>query len=383
MYVKKGCVCYDSNSFLSDAQAEELAITYLQKSDDSFLTQDILDSNAVPRLRGFKVKSGKVSDSIFGGNGSYFDKEKNEESFFVNPPLVTKRGIPLRLMIRSSKISTHDIVRGYIPFKDQVLAINHEHMHNLLKDVLGTSQFETFLPDTSVVIAAENLQTIPLEMVLREYVAKTSTKTSVYHSYFEKNERSFAGHVLPNDLIPNGKLPYVMDTPSTKSDLHDETIDREYIFAHNVCTPSQYMQILHQSLVAFGMIRKELQEHNVILVDVKTEHGINHEGKIKVQDEFYTIDSARFWVSDDYEKQLFSFLCHEISEINPIQLSKEFARTYSTDNLPYSEETCVKIAVRYIKSMQTILGKPFVPDIRSREERVVTDLKKIVDLLAP
>ncbi len=370
-----------TQTFLSDMQAEELAINYLQKSDDSLLTQDILDSHAVPELEGFTVKPGKVSDSIFGGNGSYFDKEKNKEQFFVNPPLLTKTGIPLRLVVRTSKISTHDIVRGYIPFKDQVLAANHAHMLRLLKDVLGTSQFETFLPDTSVVLAAENLKTIPLEMVLREYAAKTSTKTSLYYSYFEKGERSFAGHTLPNDLIPNGKLPYVMDTPSTKSDTHDETIDRVYLFSHAICSPSQYLQILHQSLVAFGMVRKELQGRNVILVDVKTEHGINQKGEIKVQDELYNIDSARFWDCDDYEKQLFSFLSHEVSEINPVQLSKEFARNYSTDDLPYSEETCVKISARYIKSMQTILNKPFIPDKRSREERVVTDLKKIVDLL--
>ena len=53
---------------------------------------------------------GKVSDSVFGD------------------ALVNASGISLRLMFRNNRISTHDVNRGAIPFKDQVLAINHDHM---------------------------------------------------------------------------------------------------------------------------------------------------------------------------------------------------------------------------------------------------------------
>ena len=51
----------------------------------------------------------------------------------------TRAGVPIRLMFRGNRISTHDVNRGAIPFKDQVLAQNHDHMLNLVKDTLGLS----------------------------------------------------------------------------------------------------------------------------------------------------------------------------------------------------------------------------------------------------
>jgi phosphoribosylaminoimidazole-succinocarboxamide synthase len=59
------------------------------------------------------VLKGKVSDSVFG------------------EALTTTDGRGLRLMFRNNRISTHDVNRGAIPFKDQVLAINHDHMRRL------------------------------------------------------------------------------------------------------------------------------------------------------------------------------------------------------------------------------------------------------------
>jgi hypothetical protein len=105
-------------------------------------TQEILDSGAVPRLKKYVVRPGKVSDVIFGGHGEYtverkkyeraiphvghqvhfFKKEVDgkEKEFanvcYENPPLNTSDGRPLILMVRTGRISTHDINRGEIPF---------------------------------------------------------------------------------------------------------------------------------------------------------------------------------------------------------------------------------------------------------------------------
>ncbi|MEM7366548.1 MAG: phosphoribosylaminoimidazolesuccinocarboxamide synthase, partial [Pseudomonadota bacterium] len=112
--------------------------------------KQLIEDGELPRLSGCTVLEGKVSDSVFGDQ------------------LKTATGTPIRLMFRNNRISTHDVNRGDIPFKDQVLAFNHDHMLQLVKPVLGSSQFEVEgLSPASTVIPAENLNLLQVENVLR------------------------------------------------------------------------------------------------------------------------------------------------------------------------------------------------------------------------
>jgi phosphoribosylaminoimidazole-succinocarboxamide synthase len=369
------------SSFLTGDEARRSVDTYLGIGDNIYTTQEIIDSGAIPRLKGYGVKPGKVSDSIFGGKGSYVDKSTGETIEFENPPLQTKDDLPLRIMVRTQRISTHDITRGEIPFKDQILAENHNYMRRMLSSAIGTSQLEVNgLPDNSAVIGAENLTQIPFENVLRAYMAKSSTSTSLYQ-HFIKGEREFCGHRLPDNLIPNGVLPYVMDTPSTKSDEHDESVSEAQLYKLGVCTPQQYAQIRNSSLFAFGMISQFLRDKGLIAVDTKTEHGVNKSGEIVSQDEIWTMDSSRFWLADDYESQLTKLQSGEITELNPRSYSKEFARGFSKGDKGYTDEQRAQIAVRYIEGVQHLLGKRFEPDMRSNKERVVSGIESIVQQL--
>ena len=362
---------------LTNSEAQRLVEDSINMHDSIHSTQEILDSGAVPRLQGYKIKPGKVSDSIFGGRGSYIDKKTGERAEYENPPLAAADGTPLRLMVRTPRISTHDINRGEIPFKDQILAVNHNYMRRLLAPTIGTSQIDIGLEDNSVAIAAENLQQIGFENVLRAYMAKTSTKTSLY-KYYMGGEREFCGHKLPEGLIVNGPLPYVMDTPSTKSEEHDESVSPQWLFDNKVCTPQQYTQIRNGSLFAFGQVSEFLRNKGIIAVDTKTEHGINRNGEIVSQDEIWTMDSSRFWLANDYKDQLQKFKRREIKEISPRSFSKEFARGFSEGEKGYTDEQRAQIAVRYIIGIQHLLGKRFEPDMRSRNERVIYGLHAIV-----
>ena len=243
----------------------------------------LIADGEIPRLSGCQVLTGKVSDSVFGES------------------LVARDGKPIRLMFRNSRISTHDVNRGAIPFKDQVLAVNHDHMLSLVKEVLGTSQFEVRgLAASSTVIPAENLTLVMLENVLRSYMAESSTSTSLYQHWLTAREAgdevmAYAGHELEvGKLVANGRLPYLMDTPSTK-DLVDQTVDADYLVNAGVCTAMQYARIRNASLMAFGMVSHYLSQRGMVLVDTKTEHGINSAGEIVAADELYTMDSSRFW----------------------------------------------------------------------------------------
>jgi phosphoribosylaminoimidazole-succinocarboxamide synthase len=369
-----------AKELLTQNEARKIVDNYIAIEGDIRSTQEILDSGEVPKLKGFIVRPGKVSDSIFGGKGSYTDKSTGKEIEFENPPL-EYNGMPLRLMVRTERISTHDINRGSIPFKDQILAANHNYMRRLLEDAIGTSQIEVDgLADNAVVIAAEDLQQIAFENVLRAFMAKSSTSTSLYQA-FKRGEREFCGYELPGWLVTNGHLPYVMDTPSTKSDEHDLSVEPQYLFDNGICTSEEYAQIRNGSIYAFGMVAHLLGEKGLIAVDTKTEHGRNSVGEIVSQDEIWTMDSSRFWLADDYKDQVRKFNSGEIDEISPRSYSKEFARGFSEGEQGYTREQRAAIAVRYIEGIQHLLGQRFEPDMRPRDERVVTGLQTVVNQL--
>lgn len=369
------------NDLLSDAQALDLVYDYMTREGKVSTTQELLDSGAVPALKGFTVRPGKVSDSIYGGKVE-FTKKDGTVVEAENPRLVTRDGKPLRLMVRTQRISTHDINRGEIPFKDQILAANHNYMRRLVEPAIGTSQFEVpGLEDNDVVIAAENLQLIPVENIFRAYMATSSTSTSLYQAW-KRGDTMFAGHIVPEGLVANGPLPYVMDTPSTKSEDHDVTLSPEEMIREGHVTHGQYTAIRNAGLVAFGIASQFLRGKGIILVDTKFEHGINQDGRIVSQDEILTMDSSRFWLASDYDAQTERFSLGELEELNPKSYSKEFARGFSEGEKGYTDEQRIVIAARYVMGIQELLGKRFEPDMRPHDERVVSGLRKVVENLA-
>ncbi len=325
--------------------------------------RELINDGDIPRLRGCTVLEGKVSDSVVGAD------------------LQTREGRPIRLMFRNNRISTHDVNRGTIPFKDQVLACNHDVMLQLVKDVLGTSQFEVAgLEPVSTVIPAENLKLLMLENVLRLYMAESSTSTSLYQHWLQARERgdavlNYAGHELTvAELEPNGKLPRLLDTPSTK-DKVDRTTDAASLIAQGVCSEAQYNEIRDTSITAFNTVSEYLQQKNMVLVDTKTEHGINTRGDIVSADELYTMDSSRFWRLDDNGALL-------TRDGKPVSFSKEFARGMVKEKQQqFSTEQANQIAVRYIQGLQHLTAAPFTPDLRPRDQRVVESTNLILDAL--
>lgn len=325
--------------------------------------KQLIADGELPRLSGCTVLEGKVSDSVFGDD------------------LKTSCGKPVRLMFRNNRISTHDVNRGAIPFKDQVLAFNHDHMHRLVKPVLGSSQFEVEgLSPASTVIPAENLNLLMVENVLRLFMAESSTSTSLYQHWLIAKEEGkpvmqYAGHELDvASLEPNGRLPYLMDTPSTKEKV-DRTTDAAYLIENGVCTAGQYAQIRNASLMAFGIVTQSLVAKGMVLVDTKTEHGVNAEGQIVSADELYTMDSSRFWKIDDNGDVL-------TRDGKPVSFSKEFARGMVKEKgQQFSEEQANEIAVRYIQGLQHLTGESFEPDLRPRDQRIIESTNLILDRL--
>jgi phosphoribosylaminoimidazole-succinocarboxamide synthase len=337
-------------------EIEELVKDYGSKVNEGRTIKELINDGEIPELKGCKIYEGKVSNCVYGDT------------------LKTNEGIPIRLMYRSNRVSTHDQHRGTIPFKDQVLALNHHLMLELVKGILGSSQFE--IPDlipNSTVIAAENLAPIQFENVLRLYMAESSTSTSLYQHWLS-GEREFCGHKLPHNLSSNGKLPYLMDTPSTKAK-NDESVSPQYLFSHGICTEAEYIEIRNNSILAFGIMLEHDRKKGIIPVDTKLEHGRNHKGEIVVMDEVFTLDSTRRWKLD-LESGAFEL----DQKGKPKSYSKEFVRGMKFDSKTglLSPEQELEIAVRYIETIQHLSGKRFEPDLRPRDERIVESTNLIL-----
>lgn len=418
--------------FLTEQEATDMVNKYMLSETGLITTQSILNQNIFPLLHGFVVRHGKVSDCIHGGKGSFVIPKEEENNYrgqlanlpvefvnfidhtdkdkakirinFENPPLVVG-DIPLILMVRTGRISTHDIERGSIPFKDQILALNHDFMRRMVMPWLGSSQYELGLPANSIVIAAEQVSGMEFESVLRAYMAKSTTVTSLYYAYIGQGHRKFAGYDLPDNLYPNGPTEFLMDTPSTKDDLHDMTVSAQELFDADICSPKEYSILRNNSLVAFGAVAGFLLRRGIILADTKTEHGYNHKGKQVAKDELYTMDSSRLWLNDDYLTQQTLFLAGKEGELItylketqpgikekdyvvgdraimvPRSYSKEFARGFSVEDQKYPPEIRAAIAVRYIMGIQELLEKRFEPDMRTWEKRVIDNLGIALDKL--
>jgi phosphoribosylaminoimidazole-succinocarboxamide synthase len=348
---------------LNEEDIRELIATHGAAVNVGRPVRQLIEDGELPRLKSCTVVEGKVSDSVFSDH------------------LKTSSGKPIRLMFRNNRISTHDVNRGAIPFKDQVLAINHDHMHRLVKPVLGSSQFEIEgLSPSSTVIPAENLNLLKLENVLRLYMAESSTSTSMYQHWLAAkgaghSTMTFAGHQLDvTALEPNERLPYLMDTPSTKQEV-DHTTDVDYLIQDGVCTEGQYLQIRNASLMAFGIVTQYLAQRGMVLVDTKTEHGITSDGQIVAADELYTMDSSRFWRVNEKGDLL-------TRDGKPVSFSKEFARGMVKEKgQQFSDEQANEIAVRYIQGLQHLTGEAFEPDLRPRDERIVESSNLILESL--
>jgi phosphoribosylaminoimidazole-succinocarboxamide synthase len=348
---------------LNEKQVRELVAGHGAAVNEGRSIKQLIADGELPRLRGCTVLEGKVSDSVFGD------------------ALKTRAGKPIRLMYRNNRISTHDENRGKIPFKDQVLAFNHDHMHRLVKSVLGSSQFEIpGLSPASTVIPAENVKLLMVENVLRLFMAESTTSTSLYQHWLAAKKAGqatldYAGHRLEvAALQPNGRLPYVMDTPSTK-DKVDRTTDADALIRDGACTREQYIQIRNASVMAFGMVTQYLAQKGMILVDTKTEHGVNAEGRIVAADELYTMDSSRFWAMNADGTVV-------TRDGKPVSFSKEFARGMVKEKgQQFSTEQANEIAVRYIQGLQHLTGEEFKPDLRPREKRIIESTNLILDSL--
>lgn len=277
-----------------------------------------------------------------------------------------------RFIVVTDRISAFDRVLGTVPFKGQVLNRLAAWWFDKTKPVADNHVLR--VPDPNVLECVE-CTPILVEMVVRAYATGT-TSTSLW-THYERGERVFCGHRLPEGLKKHQRLPEPILTPTTKAPKgeHDVSGSREEILATGHVTAKDFDEAAAVAMKLFVAGQRICAERGLILVDTKYEFGRASDGSLKVIDEIHTPDSSRFWKAATYDQRM------RTGE-DPEPLDKDFVRRwYSSrgyrgdgDAPPMPDDVRVGAAERYIAAYEQIVGESFVPDERPPLPRIRKNL---------
>ncbi len=277
-----------------------------------------------------------------------------------------------RFIVVTDRISAFDRVLGTIPFKGQVLTQLAAWWFERTRDVAPNHMLG--LPDPNVLECIE-CTPVMCEFVVRAYVTG-STSTSIW-THYDRGERVFCGHRLPDGLHKNQKLPAPILTPATKAPKgeHDVSGSREEILATGKVTAEDFDACAAMAMKLFDAGARICAERGLILVDTKYEFGKTHDGRVIVIDEIHTPDSSRFWEVSTYAER---FARGE----DPEPLDKDFVRRHYTklgyvgdgDPPPLPDAVRIGAAKRYIEAYERITGSAFAANSEEPRRRIANNV---------
>lgn len=274
-----------------------------------------------------------------------------------------------RTIVVTDRISAFDVVLGTIPFKGQVLNQIAAFWFERTRDVAPNHVLD--VPDPNVTVGAE-CGLVPIEFVVRGYLTGV-TNTSIWTAY-ERGERVYCGHRLPDGLRKHKRLPAPLLTPTTKAQAgaHDELTSRDELIARGVVTAEFYDSAEEMVLRLFAEGQQWAEKQGLILVDTKYELGLHpDDGRLVVIDEIHTPDSSRYWYLDSYEPAL-------SAGSDPKAMDKEYVRRWLAERgykgegapPPLPDDVRCEAARRYIETFERITGTAFGPDVEPPLERI-------------
>lgn len=262
-----------------------------------------------------------------------------------------------RIIIATDRLSAFDRILTAIPFKGEVLTQIARYWFEATADICPNHVQE--YPDPNVVVA-KRLTIMPVEIVVRDYLAGT-TGTSLATMY-KKGRREMYGHHFADGLRENQKLEQTIITPTTKAfDAgHDEELTTAQIVEGRLLTRAQWDEVSEKALALFARGREMAAERGLILVDTKYEFGFDDAGNIILADEIHTPDSSRYWFAETYPERF------EAGQ-RPDSFDKDFVRSWVakrcdpyTDEIPPIPDDIVLEAARiYIQAYEKITGGQF------------------------
>jgi phosphoribosylaminoimidazole-succinocarboxamide synthase len=278
-----------------------------------------------------------------------------------------------RVIVVTDRLSAFDRIIGTIPFKGQVLNQIAQYWFEETSAIAPNHVLR--VPDPNVTVARE-CTPLQAEMVVRAYLTGV-TDTSIWRAY-ERGERTFCGHALPEGMRKNQKLPAPLLTPSTKAPKgeHDISVSGEELVAMGAVPAEHFARASEIAMALFAFGRRRAAERGLILVDTKYEMGVSPEGEVIVIDEIHTPDSSRYWYAEDYEARM-------AAGQEPRSLDKEYVRRWLAEQAgyrgdgpppPLPDDVRVEAARRYIATYELVTGRAFVPEPGDPSQRIARSL---------
>jgi phosphoribosylaminoimidazole-succinocarboxamide synthase len=267
-----------------------------------------------------------------------------------------------RILIATDRISAFDRNLAVIPLKGQVLTQTARFWFEATADICANHVVD--YPDPNVLVC-KRLAMMPVEIVVREYLAGT-TSTSILQMY-RQGRREMYGHRFADGLRDNERLPKTIITPTTKAahGEHDAPLGADDILAQKLLTEAQWLDVSAKALALFARGREIAARQGLVLVDTKYEFGFDESGAIVLADEVHTPDSSRYWVAASYPERF-------AAGMPPETLDKDFIRRWVAERCdPYVDAipeippaVILQAAATYVDAYQRLTGRAFVlPDL--------------------
>jgi phosphoribosylaminoimidazole-succinocarboxamide synthase len=276
------------------------------------------------------------------------------------------------LFVTTDRLSVFDRVVAAVPHKGEILNRLSLWWFENTGDIVANHVVGSFDPN---VLVARRARPLPVEVVVRGYITGV-TSTSLWRRY-AAGERIVYGHVLPDGLRKNERLPAAIVTPTTKAapGHHDEPLTCAEVTARGLVEESVWERVTEAALALFERGQKVAREAGLIMADTKYEFGLDPSGEVMLIDELHTPDSSRYW--DEA-----TFVDRWMGGHEPVSMDKEIVRRayadagYSGEGDPPALEPSVwaETSRRYAETFTAITGEDFVPAPSPARSRIMEAL---------
>jgi phosphoribosylaminoimidazole-succinocarboxamide synthase len=199
---------------------------------------------------------------------------------------------------------------------------------------------------------------------------------------YEKGDRLYCGHRLPDGKRKHQPLAAPLLTPTTKAPAgqHDELTAKDAIVASGALSAELYERAESLVLALFRAGTEWAASRGLILVDTKYELGIDDDGRLRLIDEVHTPDSSRYWLASTYAAR-------RDAGAEPDSADKELVRRwyaergYRGDGEPPAlpADVAGELSARYVDVYERLTGTAFVPAPDPAEPRIAAALRAWLD----
>jgi phosphoribosylaminoimidazole-succinocarboxamide synthase len=270
------------------------------------------------------------------------------------------------IFVTTDRQSAFDRVIGTVPGKGQILNLLSGWWYDKVEQQGIIQTHRVFIPHPNVLVARP-VTVSPVEVIVRGYMARSKSSTSVYSKYNE-GRRDIYGIKFREGLRANEKLDELVITPTTKEDRpgkHDEELtdgEARTIVEAKLGNGSYWDQAKEAALKIFALGMEECAKRGIILVDTKYEFGVDERGELLLIDEVHTPDSSRYWYADTYQ-ELFK------KDEDPVAFDKEMLRNWLAargvqkgDPTPVLDQNLVNtMAQNYTAVTELLMGEKLPP----------------------